>query len=442
MKVAVLTPTTGFEVDGFQFCRLQLPRQTTSGYFTEVSKENSVMNYDIFVADIDSINNEYIVEGLNYIANDLFSKILTFGVLIVFSGEDTIKYKTIGRTIIANTYSWIPLFDGGLKIAKSHSARISCSSDRHTLGYDHQKNFNELTALFYSDFYFKELPLVNKDIAIIHSIYLDAGSRTVGILALLKKRWENMILILPKTKNKNQVLKYILSVLLPSISSYFGSEDNIAEPDAEWIKKLKLDIPKVIELHQEISNIEKNIEQLNTKSKEQQILFQDMTKWTDLLTKGGRELEIRVGEAFDFLLELNGNVQHEPNGKDGPDVTFEKDGKHIIVECKSSTGLIKKAEGGQLLGWLDNPDYEGVLVCNTFAKEDINDRITRDYTKNTGEKEPLFSPDLVKLAEKRNFTVIWTKDLYNLVINKLKGEPIDVNNLLNLLTNHGLQKLK
>ncbi len=205
----------------------------------------------------------------------------------------------------------------------------------------------------------------------------------------------------------NDIIDYYDPVLL---------QENFIRPD--WIDDVELDYLELRAINEEISNIESHIIQLKEKKQLCEDTKSQRTKWSDLLFTNGTTLELRLLEAFEFLGVKD--IEHEPLGSYGPDLVIEQDGLGITIEVEGSKGSIKLVKARQLFHWLaDVPiHHHGVLIGNPYQDLHPDERPPTNMD--------LFVKEARDFAEKYNFTLITTYDIFKLISMKIKGKPVDI----------------
>lgn len=231
------------------------------------------------------------------------------------------------------------------------------------------------------------------------------------------KNRDFLYLLHPPDKNLHkEAIKSLVDYFSPDIE-----EDIEEKPD--WVNNYEL-------VALGIQNIEKEIKDINSKIggleeiRDKKIMEREnIAKWSDLITRQGTILEIRLKEAFKLLgVE---KVEHEPKGKHGPDLEIQHKTMGFTVEIEGTKSSIKIDKARELLHWIaDAPsEYKGVLIGNPFRElEPVN----RPPANNR-----LFVKETEELAQKRDFTLICSYEIFKLICKKLKGEEVNIDTTLN-----------
>jgi len=276
-------------------------------------------------------------------------------------------------------------------------------------------------------------PLINAYIKFIqkHYFVFDAPSQ----ITVMSKNIGCKPLILNNV-DKHCSVKYNNFYLLPSpdddmkenaigaIAKYFFpdiDEDIIEKPD--WVNKIELENLDLKDIQSQIDKIENDVKNLVDKKSEKMQEKEDIAKWSGLLYKKGRGLEIILKEAFELLGVKD--VQHEPNGNDGPDLVLKHNSIEFIVEVEGSKGPIKRDKVRQLLEWYvkAEADVIGVLIGNPFCELPVDQRPPSN--------NELFVKQVKDLAKSRNFSLLLSSDIFELISKELASEDIKIDEILN-----------
>jgi hypothetical protein len=270
-----------------------------------------------------------------------------------------------------------------------------------------------------------------------HEIILEQANKGHAFFPNLPQRFLRTDLI---WNNVNQTCGFKLHTLYllhsPDIKLYKKAIEglvNYFSPDVEYVSEEKPDWAKEYEskelaLHvydEQITNIQLEIDQL-TERKTKIINERDgVAKWSDLITLQGKLLETRLKEAFYFLGVQK--VDHEPSGTHGPDLGIHHKSLEFIAEIEGSKGPIRIDKARELLHWIADvpPDHKGILLGNPFRELPPFERPPANNR--------LFVKEAEELAQKRDFVLINTYEIFKLISRKLKGEKLDIDEILNRL---------
>ena len=134
---------------------------------------------------------------------------------------------------------------------------------------------------------------------------------------------------------------------------------------------------------------------------------------------------MRLKEAFElFSVE---NIVHEPNGSHGPDLFIKHKEKELIFEIEGSKGPIRIDKARELLHWIAEaePTHKGVLIGNPFRKISPRDRPPKN--------NKLFVKEAIQLSKNRDFVLVHSFDIFNLVCMHLQGKTVPIDEILNNL---------
>ena len=440
MKVALLSEGfAGNSVEGFDFHRIITPELS---HDIPVGHSDSVLNYDLFLADF-SMQSVDSVVGLREIIEELRARILSGAAMLVFIDNPIARED---RHSI-NRFHCIPFLEKDISMNRYPATNLSLVWNTsilngRLLSYANNVPADSLSRLIKqleSEYYFtQDLTSIvgNNKVARI-PVFADPGGRSVSYLIINNRG--GLILLLPKPRDRNKVLSWFFHDFLPHYNPSFQEENQDFEvrPPA-WLKSERDSIPGVKEIVQLIKSHTDGIRKLEVSIDESHSSLSKLTRWTDLIAAYGKQLEKATGTALDLLLDLHGNWQHEPKGADGPDVVFEKDSVPFIIECGAFKGVATKDKGGQLLGWLLDADYAeshfGILLVNPLVATPLVDR-KRLRKENSSQ---LVSEHLDRIAERRGFSIVWSVDIYSLVKARLSGAKLDEKEIITILQTPGL----
>ena len=373
---------------------------------------DSVVDHDVFVADPQMYQQPGQFHQLKEMAVDILQKVMTGGVLVMFSS----------RQRLGSQYGWIPLLTlTGITNSTSHSLQAA--------NPEIDKLFRDVMADLYSECYFQ----ISSKLDDYHCLplFYDSAHRTVGLLFALKK---GALIMLPRCQKMSVFVRKVLIELLPHVIEDFDVFTQRPER-FPWQQDVEEALPGIQDIDQRIEEksrqkgfIEEELSQLH----EARI---DLTDWVDLVSCKGKRLEEVVFKAFRFL---GLNPKHNPIGVHGPGLLLDTGRDKFIVEIEGSDSCIDKDKGRQLLDWVTAMDADhniigtGLLVGNPHRKEHPENRPPSSQKRN-------FTVPFVSLAERHHFGLIWTKHLLELVRRKLACEEVPTETIIQLLREaHGL----
>lgn len=197
------------------------------------------------------------------------------------------------------------------------------------------------------------------------------------------------------------------------------------EEKPAWVSQYELDGLGLQEIENKMNNIDNQIKELSIQKNNHLDKKETIAKWTDLITKQGKTLEIRLIEAFK-LLEVE-TVEHEPNGSHGPDLVIQHKGKGFTIEVEGTNGPVRIDKARELMHWIADapPDHKGILIGNPFREFNPEERPPKN--KN------LFVKEAEQLAQNRNFVLTTSYGIFKLVCKKIRGENVNINDVLSKL---------
>jgi hypothetical protein len=210
---------------------------------------------------------------------------------------------------------------------------------------------------------------------------------------------------------------------IKSLVDYFSPDfEEESEEKPEWASQYELRDLGLQEKENEINEIDRRIEELSKAKEEKTNEKAKIAKWSDLITRQGKTLEVCLKEAFELLgVE---KVEHEPDGTHGQDLRIEHKNMGFTIEVEGSKGPIRIDKARELLHWMaDAPlEHKGILIGNPFRELDPKERPPQN--------NKLFVKEAIDLAKKRELVLITSNDIFKLVCKKLRGEKIDINEIL------------
>ncbi|HLE25244.1 MAG TPA: hypothetical protein VI935_06290 [Thermodesulfobacteriota bacterium] len=165
----------------------------------------------------------------------------------------------------------------------------------------------------------------------------------------------------PDRKYHKQAIKSLVEYFSPDI-------EEEKEEKQEWVSQYESVELGLDKLEAEIKEVELQVEKLIERKEEKEATKEKIAKWSDLLTRQGKTLELRLKEAFEFLgVE---KVEHEPKGSHGPDLVIHHNSIGLTIEVEGSKGPIRIDKARELLQWIADapPEHKGVLIGNPFRE--------------------------------------------------------------------------
>jgi len=414
MKVAILSDSD-----------IQIENYITQNPFHSVvprtlDKRDNIVEYDMFITDMA----EFTVENLNWLQEnqgDIKSRIKSGGLLLVFLNNDSCFEFHNYRYY---KYFFVPGLENeiSLTIRKIGGIITTITPNTSVISDDQLDSFKKISKLSYSDF---SLTCLSPN---YRELFSDPSGRPLG---LLNQYGAGRIYLLPPTKDRDEVIRIFVKDILPKLHVNFSldiTEENATE---EWYSSLVKSIPNIASINQKIDVCHNEIKKLEGDIIQYNLQREEKEKWAHLVRKHDKILEKRIGEAFEYLFDLNANEwQHEPKGNDGPDVVINKEGYKFVIEANGCTGVVLDKKANQLLKWSIDTDYHEhrpLLIGNPFREKELSERPTKP--------EELFAHSIFNTAKLKHFGVLSTVSLFNLVTKKLKGDVLDIKEIQNQLMN-------
>jgi hypothetical protein len=235
----------------------------------------------------------------------------------------------------------------------------------------------------------------------------------------------NICLFHPAGHGKStKALEIIISFFNPDL------EECLPDPTPSWGEELIATIPGTKEIKTRISEIDGKIEGLKRRRDTDEEELQALSEWGQLLWLTGIPLQRLVQKAFKYL-----GFEIEPRPETGHTEDFvAKYGSAVyLIEATGSAGSITIDKGRQLMQWVISSEFEkchGILVGNAFSKEPPE---KRPPTPN----HHVFTPDLKQFAEKYDFSLLDTWELFRAVCAKLAHQPTPIESLCTALSKVG-----
>jgi hypothetical protein len=180
--------------------------------------------------------------------------------------------------------------------------------------------------------------------------------------------------------------------------------DEGVEHQPDWVRNYSL--PEETRIRERISKLESELNELNDQ-------IEEPAKYKPLLYEIGNPLEDLVHETLSEVgLEVGGEI---PGKRDG---VIKLSDQWISLEIFGSVNGVKARKYRQLTDWVENvqvdhpdKDVEGLLVANTFAEDDPEER-----------PPDLLQGDPKRLMEQRGFHAISTIDIYRMICGYRNGD--------------------
>lgn len=243
-----------------------------------------------------------------------------------------------------------------------------------------------------------------------NNFLLNRSNKPVGFIV---PNNEGIIVFLPPPKYKKDNQK-LLGTLIGCAKKFLTKHE--VTPPPNWVNEFQL--AGESEFDKQIENLNKQLEDIVSKKKENEDKKTELTKFKSLLFEQGPELESIVIESFKLF---GFNAVNRKLDDLEHDVVFEsKEGKGIAeIEGKDNDSIhIHKLD--QLNRAVDE-DFEltgkypqGILIGNHYR-----------FTKPENRKEP-FTEKVHIVAKKKNFGLLTTEEIFK-AVQKIMENPKDEN---------------
>jgi hypothetical protein len=130
---------------------------------------------------------------------------------------------------------------------------------------------------------------------------------------------------------------------------------------------------------------------------------------------------------------LGFEIEPRPETGHTEDFVAKHGGTVYLIEATGSAGSIIIDKGRQLMQWVIGSEVEkchGILVGNGFSKEPPEKR-------PPAPNHHVFTPDLKQFAEKYDFSLVDTRQLFRAVCAKLANRPVPIESLCVALSKGG-----
>jgi hypothetical protein len=242
-----------------------------------------------------------------------------------------------------------------------------------------------------------------------------------GALVLTNQKLRGWIFIFPQLQDKPHFLARFFKEVLPGVAPHLFPHVE----GAKWVQRPEYELPKILELTDEIRRIQEEARQQVTDL--EQAIEEERIKLGylhDLLTETGRLLVIAVKktlETLGFTSVIDVDEEMEQQGDTGPkreDLQIRDASPVVLVEVKGIAGLPRDAEALQVWKYLaprmkewDRTDVVGLAIVNHQRHLPALDR----------ENNTPFREDLITNAEEQGFGLLTTLDLFRLARSFLRN---------------------
>ena len=227
-------------------------------------------------------------------------------------------------------------------------------------------------------------------------------------------------------------------IFLPLLDTVDESVNKIFEilgicqqtPTPSWA--LNIAIPGIPEIEKEIQGIDKEIQEKKDNKNTLCSKLEYLTNFRKLVYATGDELEEIVKNALE-LMGLSG-IRTGKQGKDNFLFDFNHNGNYSLcsVEVKGTSGSLKVRDLRQSINWVDDHQEcdqikaKGLVVCNTFVNDELQESRTRRNTVST---------ESLKYAKNRGLCIVSSVVLLDFCEYILNGNEPDVKKIENAISN-------
>jgi len=444
MKACVLTD--GFsslpDIEGAKVERLWATKDSKTG---RTSFSKSVLDFDVFLVNLSMVSEDEqnaLREGRLEIQQ------------MVQAGASFITFVEMHRKILGNSntdllsgipfspkdrWSLVEVSSEKVFYAMPDFADVNHGLFRDVYGKIPRKVLAEMSPLLSSTAYFDK-PWHGFDkgtLMYTTPVYSNPARQPVGYL-MLHAHSGGSVFVLPKPRDSNKIVVSLLEKFLREYSPWRFKSRGGEEAPPEWVEAEVLRFPGSTEVLGAVNELQESKQDIESKISEEQLKYQEFEKWAGLLFQTDTPLEEISIQALELLLDVKAPCTHEPMGNSGPDISFDTDQYQFIVECSGSVKILSKKKGNQLGGWLDEEVYsenhKGFVIGNPFRLMPLAER----RTKFAGDPDSVFSPQLLRAAKNRNYGIVWSVDLYDLVVKKLSGGSVSSKDIVEAILKHGL----
>ncbi|MGA8408831.1 MAG: hypothetical protein WB680_16765 [Candidatus Acidiferrales bacterium] len=209
-------------------------------------------------------------------------------------------------------------------------------------------------------------------------------------------------------------------LMVKAILQHFKPDFEEPEPEEppEWSRQVASQIPGVAEITARRTQTSQDIARLQSILDADELKQNELEKWTEMLWLAGIPLQTRVSEALALL-----GIPNESRNPTGhmEDLQGTCMGKPFLFEVTGSTGSIGVEKARQLLQWVgecaDPANTKGVLIGNAYRNDPPERRPPSPDHK-------IFVREVDEMAHRFHFAVVEVRDLFSLVVKKLRGEDI------------------
>ncbi len=360
--------------------------------------KGNVSDHDLFIFDLEQMRDtgSGLFLNLNNDQKFVFDRITAGGILICFLG--TIKADPHSRYC---NYTWLKDFLDKFIIRDLNGKDLKfVNTDPEVL------RFANLLSAYPGTWYFSAV-FDRKNDSEFKTLAANKADIAVGFYRPMGK---GHVFLLPRPIEQEEFVEFFLSKVLPAINPPFDISRFACEQEPEFVNEIV--IPGTPSLQKSIDEEKKQVAQLEQAINENLKKLNQLNEWKSLLWQTDIRLELVVKKFF-ALLSLNLEKQEI-------DLVGELNGKEVFIEVKGKTGGIdhkkdfRQISERKMFNSKDPANTFALLVGNPYRKLPVAERPPN--------KEFLFAPSSVPLAEKNGIGLVSTMEIFKGLNDLLNNE--------------------
>lgn len=248
------------------------------------------------------------------------------------------------------------------------------------------------------------------------------GASVAGAWMLGNQEHRGLVLLFPRVSNRPEFVSKMINEVLPEISpSLFPHYEG-----AKWVQRPDYEIPQILQLKSQISEIEKRARAEKVELEETIVKLRSEYDFIhDLIRETGEPLVSSVKKALDFIgfkSVIDVDEQAGKLGDTGPrreDLQIHDYSPAILVEVKGISNLPRETYTLQVWKYLaprmkewKRTDIRGLSIVNH----------QRNLPALERENQSPFQPDVLTNAKEQGFGLLTTWDLFRLIRNYIKND--------------------
>lgn len=404
-----------------------------------------IYDYDAYVLDLESFSENDVSVSKNLV-EPLERRFMTGALIIVFGAKSLAAYEwlggLLGLSFVQKMGKEVQLAEGSESFLEKFIERYKKSMqwfcvfknrlERHgDKGFYvwHNEAFEDgiFAPAVYDNYYEGDFSLKNFSGG---AILVNKAQEAIGAEFTSKKG--GYFFVFPQVKEKPSFLKDFIESVLPKIDSKYQIKEEKVESVPSWLSACP--IPGGKNLENQLEEIGVKINELEGVAKELEDRLSVLENYRGLLWRDSYSLHKAVQNALSLL-----GVQIAETDRGREDLIAEYENNLLYIEITGTNGAIEVAKGRQLLDWVASAQephkVKGILIANPYRLNPVEER---PPTKN----HRLFVKEVEELAQKHDFTLLLSVDLYRVVEKILEGAKVDVEKIMqSVIKNRGLLRL-